>query len=117
MVAGRDGEATRVLPVRNVADRPEVTYMMDPMDQHRAWTAIEDAGEDLVAIYHSHPPVGAYFSETDLKLAYLEDGETLAWPGVVYIVVGLQDSPRGPRGVKAFEIDAQQAIEIELEVV
>jgi len=110
MVAGRDGEAARVLPVPNVADRPEVTYVMDPEAQHRAWVDIEDAGEELVAIYHSHPPVGAYFSETDMELAYM--GDTLAWPGTLYIVVGLR-----PFGVRAFEIADRTATEVELEVV
>ena len=117
MVAGGDGLATRLVPVRNAAPDPSVTYMMDPNDQHRAWSSIEDSGEDLLAIYHSHPPVGAYFSETDLRMAHLEDGETAAWPGVVYIVVGLKDSERGPRGVKAFAIEDGAAREIELEVV
>lgn len=116
MVAGRDGAATRVLPVRNAA-RAERHYVMDPNDQHRAWTSIEDAGEDMLAIYHSHPPAGAYFSETDLRFAYMEDGETLAWPGVVYVVVGLTDSDRGPKGVKAFAIADHAATEVPLDVV
>jgi proteasome lid subunit RPN8/RPN11 len=110
LVAGRDGEATRVLPVPNVAERPERTYEMDPEAQHRAWMDIEDAGEDLVAIYHSHPPVGAYFSETDMKLAYM--GDTLAWPGTLYIVVGLR-----PFGVRTFAIADHRATEVELEIV
>ena len=110
MVAGRDGEATRVIPVPNAAEHPQRTYEMDPEAQHRAWVDIEDAGEDLVAIYHSHPPVGAYFSETDMALAYM--GDQLAWPGTLYIVVGLN-----PFGVKAFEIADRTATEVELEVV
>ena len=110
LVAGRDGEATRVLPVPNVADRPEVTYEMEPMAQHRAWTSIEDAGEEMLAIYHSHPPVGAYFSATDMEQAYL--GDDLAWPGTLYIVVGLR-----PFGVKTFAIADRTATEVELEVV
>ncbi len=112
MVAGRDGLATRVLPVRNAAAHPARTYEMDPNDQHRVFTAIEDAGEDLLAIYHSHPPVGAYFSETDMKMAYTEDGEHLLWPGTLYIVVGLR-----PHGVKTYAIADHQAIEVELERV
>ena len=115
MVAGVAGEATRVLPVRNAADRPQVTYAMDPVQQHRAHADIEDAGEELLAIYHSHPPVGAYFSQTDIALAYM--GDALAWPGVVYIVVGLKDSARGPAGVKAFTVADRRATEVALEIV
>jgi proteasome lid subunit RPN8/RPN11 len=110
MVAGRDGEATRVLPVVNKAASPR-HYEMDPLDQHRVHTEIEDAGEELLAIYHSHPPAGAYFSETDLARAFL--GEHLAWPGVLYIVVGLQ-----PRGEKVFDIGPDRSVtEVEPEIV
>ena len=112
LVAGRDGTATRALPVRNAAEHPARTYEMDPMDQHRAFTDVEDTGEDLLAIYHSHPPVGAYFSETDMRMAYTEDGEHPLWPGTLYIVVGLT-----PHGVKTFEIADHAAIEVELELV
>ncbi len=112
MVAGLDGVATRVLPVRNAAERPERTYAMDPVDQHRAWSSIEDAGEEMLAIYHSHPPVGAYFSETDMRMAYTEDGEHELWPGVLYIVVGLR-----PFGVKTFSIADHVATEVTLDVV
>jgi proteasome lid subunit RPN8/RPN11 len=110
MVAGRDGQATRVIPIPNAAARPERTYEMDPQAQHRAWMEIEDAGEDLAAIYHSHPPVGAYFSETDMQQAYL--GDAPAWPGTLYIVVGLN-----PFGVKTFAIADHQATEVELAIV
>ena len=110
LVAGRDGEATRVIPIPNVASAPERTYEMDPNAQHAALSEMDDAGEDLLAIYHSHPPVGAYFSETDMRMAYL--GEHLAWPGTLYIVVGLN-----PFGVKTFDIADHVATEVELELV
>jgi proteasome lid subunit RPN8/RPN11 len=99
-----------VIPVPNAHERPERAYEMDPMAQHRAWTSIEDAGEEMLAIYHSHPPVGAYFSEADMRQAYL--GDALAWPGTLYIVVGLN-----PFGVKTFDIADHTATEVELEVV
>ncbi len=115
MIAGRDGLATRLLPVVNAAPQPERAYAMDPNDQHRVFTEIEDAGEDLLAIYHSHPPEGAYFSSTDLDRAYM--GDAPAWPGVEYLVVGLKDTRRGPRGVKAFTIADREATEVDLVVV
>jgi proteasome lid subunit RPN8/RPN11 len=111
LIAGRDGLPTRLLPVRNAAASSR-HYEMDGAEQHRAYMDIEDAGEDLVAIYHSHPEVGSYFSETDLRLAYMPDGETLAWPGVIYIVVGLE-----PFAVRAFDVADQVATEVELAVV
>ncbi len=83
---------------------------MDAMEQLRAHESIEQAGEEMLAIYHSHPPVGAYFSDTDMKQAYL--GDAPAWPDTLYIVVGLN-----PFGVRAFEIADHAATEVELEVV
>jgi [CysO sulfur-carrier protein]-S-L-cysteine hydrolase len=115
LIAGRDGVATRLLPVVNAAPEPERAYAMDPNDQHRAFTDIEEAGEELLAIYHSHPPEGAYFSGTDLARAYM--GDMLAWPDVEYLVVGLKDTRRGPRGVKAFTVADHEATEVPLDVV
>ncbi len=115
MIAGRDGLATRLLPVVNVQPDPERSYKMDPNDQHRALTDIEDAGEELIGMYHSHPPEGAYFSPTDLKEAYW--GDSPAWPGITYLVVGLRDTRRGPRGVKAFTVADHEATEVPLDVV
>src|SRR5690349_16074661 len=51
LIAGRDGVATRLVPVTNVQPDPERAYEMDPNDQHRALTEIEDAGEDLIGMY------------------------------------------------------------------
>lgn len=110
MVAGRDGEATRVLPVKNALASPR-HYEMDGRDQFRVQNDIDEAGEEIVAIYHSHPPTSAYFSETDLDRAFW--GDLLAWPGVVYIVVGLK-----PLGVKAFDVAPDRTVtEVELELV
>src|SRR4051794_10666991 len=103
MVAGRDGVATAVHRVTNVADAKPFQYSMDPMEQHRGFTAAEGAGAGSIAIYRSHTRAGAYFSETDLNLAFMDDQP--AWPGVVYIVVGLKGSDKGPKGVKGFLVD------------
>jgi proteasome lid subunit RPN8/RPN11 len=115
MVAGRAGEATAVHRVSNVAQVKPFQYSMDPAEQHRVFTEIEDGGDDLIAIYHSHTRAGAYFSETDLNLAFMDDQP--AWPGVVYIVVGLKDSDKGPKGVKGFLVDDGTARETPIEIV
>ena len=53
MIASRDGEAVAVHRARNAANSA-LRYAMDPMEQYKLQTAIEDAGLDLGAIYHSH---------------------------------------------------------------
>jgi proteasome lid subunit RPN8/RPN11 len=83
MVAGRDGVATAVHRVRNAAQSP-LRYEMDPQDQYNAWKAIEDGGDELLAIYHSHTKSAAYPSQTDVNQA-------VAWPDQVYLIVSLED--------------------------
>ena len=56
------------------------------MEQYRIQTAIEDAGLDLGAIYHSHTRSGPMPSQTDINLAF--DPEAL------YLIVGVEgDEP------------------------
>jgi proteasome lid subunit RPN8/RPN11 len=44
---------------------------------------IEEAGEELVGIYHSHTKSAAYPSQTDVNLA--------GWPDAVYLIASLVD--------------------------
>jgi [CysO sulfur-carrier protein]-S-L-cysteine hydrolase len=83
MIGGRDGEATRVVRVENAAASP-LRYEMDPQEQYDALKAIEDAGGELLAIYHSHTKSAAYPSQTDVNQA-------VAWPEQVYLIVSLAD--------------------------
>ena len=53
MIASRDGEAVAVHRARNAAASP-LRYEIDGMEQYKIQTAIEDAGLELGAIYHSH---------------------------------------------------------------
>ena len=80
MIAASDGEAVAVHPARNAAASP-LRYEMDGQEQYRIQTAIEDAGLDLGAIYHSHTRSAPYPSQTDINLAF--------YPEAVYVIVGL----------------------------
>ena len=44
-------------------------YVMDPKEQLAAERAAEAAGRTVLGVYHSHPDVGAYFSEEDRRRA------------------------------------------------
>ena len=93
LIAGRDGAATRVLPATNAEGTPFM-YVMDPREQMELMDAIEDAGEDLVAIYHSHTRSAAYPSRTDVELAFFAEP--------LYVIVSLQD-PDAPV-IRAFRL-------------
>jgi proteasome lid subunit RPN8/RPN11 len=106
MVAGRDGEATRVFRARNAFESP-LRYEVHPQDQLRITMEIEDAGEELAAIYHSHTKSEAYPSQTDVNLA-------ANWPDPVYVICSIAD-PKGPV-VRGFHIRDGEVAEAELEI-
>jgi len=79
-------------PARNAAASP-LKYEMDGMEQYRIQTAIEDAGRELGAIYHSHTRSDPYPSPTDINLAF--------YPDAVYLILGVKgEAP----DVRAFRI-------------
>jgi len=89
MIASRDGEAVRVLRARNAANSA-LRYVMDPMEQYKLQESIEDEGLDLGAIYHSHTRSDPVPSETDINLARLGDSDAPAFPGTLYLIVGVK---------------------------
>jgi proteasome lid subunit RPN8/RPN11 len=76
---------------RNAANSA-LKYVMDPMEQYKLEEAIEEAGLDLGAIYHSHTRSDPIPSETDINLARLGDSDLPAFPGTLYLIVGVKGS-------------------------
>jgi [CysO sulfur-carrier protein]-S-L-cysteine hydrolase len=104
MVASRDGEAVKVYPAENAAASP-LRYEIDGGEQYRIQMAIDDAGHDLGAIYHSHTRSAPYPSQTDVNLAF--------YPEALYVIVGLAgEEPE----VRAYEIRDGHVTEAEIEV-
>ncbi|HWK26293.1 MAG TPA: M67 family metallopeptidase [Solirubrobacter sp.] len=96
LIASQDGTAVAVHRARNAANSA-LRYAMDPAEQYKLQSAIEDAGLDLGAIYHSHTRSDPLPSETDINLAKLGDTDAPAFPGTLYLIVGvkgLQDDVR-----------------------
>ena len=83
MVGGADGEASVVVPVVNSAASP-LRFEMDPQGQYNALKQIEEDGQELLAIYHSHTKSAAYPSQTDVNQA-------VNWPDAIYLIVSLED--------------------------
>jgi proteasome lid subunit RPN8/RPN11 len=77
---------------------------MDGGEQNRIQTAIEDEGLDLGAIYHSHTRSDPVPSQTDVNLARFGDTNLPAFPGTLYVIVGVKDPDE--HDVRAWEIDA-----------
>lgn len=83
LVGGSADKCSRTIyRMPNVAADPLVSYEAAPEELFAAQRQMRERGEQLLAIYHSHPrstePVP---SETDVRLAY--------YPGATYLIIGL----------------------------
>src|SRR4029453_7125239 len=105
MIGGVDSRATTIYRAQNAEASP-LRYSLDPQDQFRIMSEIEQRNEELVAIYHSHTASPAYPSQTDVNLAF--------YPDSVYVIVSLED-PDEP-SIRAFWIKEGQVDEAELVV-
>jgi proteasome lid subunit RPN8/RPN11 len=88
LVAKRDGVAVEVRRMENLAH----TWLKFEMDGLKVLGALDDfeaAGAELGAIYHSHTKTPPYPSQTDINFA-------AGWPGVEWIIIGLQSRDAEP---------------------
>ena len=105
VVAVRDGTAVAVHRLENVAASP-FRFEVDGLALHRLLTEIEDAGDQLGAIYHSHTRSEPYPSQTDVNFA-------THWPGVEWLIVGLAGGPEAI--VRSYLIDGGDVREVAVE--
>ena len=76
------GLAQTIYRLRNIAADNHVSYEVAPEELFAAQREMRQKGEQLVAIYHSHPRAAEPEpSETDVRLAY--------YPAATYLIVGL----------------------------
>ena len=91
-------KASSLYRLRNVTAEPEVRYEAAPEDLFTAQRQMRERGEDLLAIYHSHPRAADPSpSETDVRLAY--------YPSATYLIISLGGT--GPV-IKAFNISERE---------
>lgn len=106
LVGGRDGAGETFYPTANAANSPTV-YLIDSREQLRIMQQMEQAGQDIVAIYHSHVASQAFPSATDVKQAF--------WPESAILIVSLEnmDEP----DMRAYRIIDGKICEEVLEIV
>lgn len=83
LLLGRGGAILEVVSLDNCAPQPAVQYCLDPLAYMHTERAANRRGLDVVGVWHSHPDGDAAPSEAD-RLA--------AWPGWLYVIVGLGGS-------------------------
>ncbi len=81
LIAGRAG-ALRLIRCRNAHPTPVSRYLIDAREQLAAFRDMDARGEELVAIYHSHPVSQPYPSPTDRVEAH--------YPDAFYLLVSLR---------------------------
>lgn len=106
ILAGRDGEVSKLYRITNVEHSP-VSYEMDSREQFNAHRDMRDRSLSLIAIYHSHPSTDAYPSAKDVHRA-LWDGQPL-FENIVYVIVSLAS---GDPVVRAFDVGGDGVREV-----
>jgi proteasome lid subunit RPN8/RPN11 len=81
-LAGKEGRPVKFFAMTN-QDASPVSYRLDPKEQLKVFTEIDDEGWDLLGIFHTHTHSEAYPSETDLRQAF--------YPEATYLVMSLSD--------------------------
>lgn len=103
------GEATTYHPARN-ADASPYVYTVHPEDLVRIVFGIEDAGQDLLAIFHSHTHTPAVPSPTDRRQAQ--------YPDAFYLLATLSDPEADAAdALRAWRIIDGESREVPLRIV
>ena len=102
------GRATAFHPARNSEASP-LRYNVHPDDLVRIVFGIEDAGDDLIGIFHSHTHTPAVPSATDLR--------TAQYPDAVYLLASLTDPAAAPAdALRAWRIRDGLSTEVPLQL-
>ena len=106
LIVGKNRVGERLSPMTNVL-ASSVAYEMDPAELIRTLRHARESGDELIAIYHSHPQGPPALSKTDIERAY--------YPQAAQIIVSLEtlNSPV----VRAFRIVDGEPFEIELRAI
>jgi proteasome lid subunit RPN8/RPN11 len=106
LIAGRPGdraEVVRVYPTTNAAASARV-YTVEPRELLRADRDAEDAGFELLGVWHSHTHTEAWPSPTDVTQA--------PDPGWHYVIVSLRDTEPVLRSyrIEAGKIEEEEVV-------
>lgn len=106
VIAARDGLPVAATPIANIASDPTHRYAMDPEALIRALFRMEQTGETLYAIYHSHPASPAAPSAIDIAEA--------GWPEALYLIISL--NTKGVLEMRGYRIRGGASVEVPLEI-
>jgi [CysO sulfur-carrier protein]-S-L-cysteine hydrolase len=96
----------RFVSVKNISPDPR-QYEMDPAELITVLRNLRQSGENLIAIFHSHPHGPGEPSKSDIERAY--------YPEVAHVIVSLAQ-PERPQAL-AFRIIGGEVLPVELHVI
>jgi proteasome lid subunit RPN8/RPN11 len=99
ILAGLDGRVERFFPAESDEPSPYY-YRIESRDQIRIMNEIDEAGLDLIGIYHSHTSSPAFPSRTDAEQAF--------WPDAVYVIVSLANPDAEVRGYRIRDMEVTE---------
>ncbi len=106
ILAGTDHRVQRFYKTANT-DQSTDHFMMAPEEQFAVMKDMRAKGLEMLAIYHSHPASPARPSAEDIRLAFT--------PGVIYVIVSLQE-PTKPQ-IRGFTIEADVVAESAVKII
>ena len=101
LVGARERQPSSCYGVENIAESPCKRFLMKPEEQIEAMRKIRGKGEELFAIYHSHPSAPPKPSPIDLDQAN--------YPGILHIIISL--NTKGVLEMRGFRIDDHHDVE------
>ncbi|SJM96428.1 Mov34/MPN/PAD-1 family protein [Crenothrix polyspora] len=104
LVSSINHQPAHCYPIKNVATLPQQQFLLDAEQQIAAIKTMREQGEELFAIYHSHPTSPAIPSTTDLELAAYDDA--------LYLIISL--NTKGVLEMRGFHIHEKTAQEVVL---
>ena len=104
LIGSKNGLPSSCYPIENMAKQPQQRFQLDTSQQILAMATMRDLGEQLFAIYHSHPDAPATPSVTDLELA--------SYPEALYLIISL--NTQGILEMRGFKIAHNSAQEMAL---
>lgn len=103
-LVGQLGVQCECYPIENVATDASVLFALNASEQLAAFKAMDEKGQSLFAIYHSHPSSPPVPSEIDIEEANYSDA--------LYLIISL--NTKGVLEMRGFYLQAGKPEEVDL---
>lgn len=107
LISSHNKHPAHCYPVANASEDPVHRYSMDPKLQIDALRTMRERGEELYAIYHSHPETPASPSDEDLRQS--------SYPDALNIIVSMGTT--GTLQLRGFRFKDNTATAVDICVV